>query len=134
MGGMVDAETLIEELTEALDRYREREKAGDDMADAGRELAETVEDRLSPRPCSVNRTSVIEMIRANRHPDDLRDMREVVLMDDPDGEKIRRVLDFIDQRITELETPGRDPADTDIPPDPEPAPKKRPGKNPFLTE
>lgn len=46
-------------LREAWDRYQQHVEAGDDMAAAGRELAEVVERIVIPPPCAPPRAEVL---------------------------------------------------------------------------
>lgn len=46
-------------LHETLDRYREQQDHGGDMAEAGEELARAVERLLIPHPCSPSRETLL---------------------------------------------------------------------------
>lgn len=105
MGGSFTVEDITESLNDALDRYRERENAGDDMAEAGRELAEAVKNRLTPKPFGPpsRNLTILEMVYATREVEDIEFIREQVLLPgSQDTEKTRWILQAIDHRLNEL--------------------------------
>ena len=46
---------VVKRLSEALNRYREQERAGADMVKAGEDLADVVERIVLPPPCAPPR-------------------------------------------------------------------------------
>lgn len=50
---------LERSIQKALRRYHEQRAAGDDMAEAGKELASAVENAILPRPCAVPRDMLL---------------------------------------------------------------------------
>ena len=55
---------MEKQLREAWTRYRDHEKAGDDMAEAGQELARVVGRIVGPLPpCAPPRNMVLERLR-----------------------------------------------------------------------
>ena len=74
------------------------------MAGAGGELADALEDRLVPRPCAVNRTTVLELVLFERDLDELEFIREQAMtFDDQDSEKVREIHQAIEQRMKDLQ-------------------------------
>jgi hypothetical protein len=92
-------------LNSFLAEYREREAAGDDMADAGRELADAVEDRLGPRrPCSPNRTSILEVVLFERDLEDLEFIRvQALAFENQESDEVREIHQAIEQRFKDLQ-------------------------------
>ena len=59
MGPPLSKNALEQMLAEALDRYREHQKTGDDMADAGAELANRIEHLLDGPICGLPREELL---------------------------------------------------------------------------
>jgi len=106
-------------LTEALDRYRARRKAGEDLAEAGMELAWWVSRSLGgPAPCAPSRVSILEIIHGSRSLEDLEYIRQEVVGDKPDcelTEAVRESVHAVEERIREIQSPEWQRAN---PPDP----------------
>lgn len=47
-------------LDEALSRYNDHQRAGDDMAHAGKDLAAVVSQIVKPAPCGIPRKRVLQ--------------------------------------------------------------------------
>ena len=106
MGGAITAERLLEALQEGLGRYRAHQADAADMAQAGAELFSHLEDAVTPRPCSPNRYSTLEMVVRNNDPEDLQDIKEIILETavpgQVPGQDVQELVRAIDERIALL--------------------------------
>jgi len=97
-------------LTEALDRYRARRKAGEDLAEAGMELAWWVSRSLGgPAPCAPPRVSLLETIPLNRNVEDLESIMQLSGLSEKADHELteseRQHVRAIEERIRELRSP-----------------------------
>lgn len=93
----------MDALQEGLGRYRCHQADGAaDMAQAGAELFSYLEDVIAPRPCSPSRYSTLAMVVRNNDPEDLEDIKQILLETGGSGDGVKKVLGAIDERIALL--------------------------------